>query len=219
MLKLGDVFGSPYIGVYCAASELHAILPETAEPRTIKDIERTLGVKAIVTSLAGATVVGSLAAMNSHGVILTNFADRRDRERFPKQLRIGIMEEKLNAAGNNILATDKAALVHPAASRSTVEMIRDVLDVEVLRRSVAGIDTVGSVCIATSKGVVCHPRSSEEDLKALCELFGVQAKIATLNYGTPYVGACAVANSKGAFVGSRSTPIELGRLDDGLCLY
>jgi translation initiation factor 6 len=219
MLKLGEICGNPYIGVYCAASELHAILPETTEPRTVRDIERTLGVQAVVTSLAGATVVGSLAAINSKGVVLTNFVERRERDRIPRQLRIGIMEERLNAAGNNILATDKAALVHPGTSRATVEMIQDVLDVEVMRRSVAGIDTVGSVCIATSKGVVCHPRTSEDDLRALSELFRAPATVGTLNYGTPYVGACAVANSKGAYVGSRSTPIELGRLEDGLALY
>jgi len=43
--------------------------------------------------------------------------------------------------------------------------------------------------------------------------------VATLNYGTPYLGACAIANSKGAVVGSSSTPIELGRIEDGLGLY
>ena len=97
--------------------------------------------------------------------------------------------------------------------------VRRVLGVEVERRAVAGIDTVGSACLATSKGVVCHPRTGEDELKALSEFFGAPAVIATLNYGTPYLGACAIANSKGAYVGSRSTPIELGRLEDGLGLY
>jgi translation initiation factor 6 len=67
--------------------------------------------------------------------------------------------------------------------------------------------------------VVCHPRTSEEELLELSSLFKVPASVATLNYGTPYLGACAVANSKGAYVGAKSTPIELGRLEDGLVLY
>jgi translation initiation factor 6 len=176
-------------------------------------------VNVISTNIGGTTVVGALAVMNSNGIVVTNFAEKHELARLPKGLRVGKMEEKLNAAGNTILANDKAALVHPAATRNSMRMIQDVLGVEVLRRSVAGIDTVGSACIATSKGVICHPRTTEEELKILSDFFKVPASIATLNYGTPYLGACAVANSKGAYIGSRSTPIELGRLEDGLGLY
>lgn len=219
MLKLGDVNGNPYVGVYCVASELYAILPSVVEEKVARDIERILGVRAITTDIAGATIVGSLAAMNSHGIVVTNFAERHEIAKLPKVLRVGKMEEKVNAAGNTILANDNAALVHPAASRETLRMIEDVLGVEPLRRSVAGIGTVGSVCLATNKGVICHPRTTEEELKALAAFFKVPAAVATLNYGTPYLGACAVANSKGAYIGSRSTPIELGRLEDGLGLY
>jgi len=219
MLKLGDVNGNPYVGVYCVASEQLAILPDVVDEKVVKDVGRVLGVKVICTNIAGATIVGSLAAMNSKGIVITNFAERHEIARIPKSLRVGKMEERLNAAGNTILANDIAALVHPEATRDTVRMIQDVLGVEVLRRSVAGIDTVGSACIATSKGVICHPRTTEDELKDLSGFFKVPARIATLNYGTPYLGACAIANSRGAYVGSRSTPIELGRLEDGLGLY
>jgi translation initiation factor 6 len=219
MLKLGDVNGNQYVGVYCVASEKFAILPDVVDEKVVKDVARILGVNVISTNIGGTTVVGALAVMNSNGIVVTNFAEKHELARLPKGLRVGKMEEKLNAAGNTILANDKAALVHPAATRNSMRMIQDVLGVEVLRRSVAGIDTVGSACIATSKGVICHPRTTEEELKILSDFFKVPASIATLNYGTPYLGACAVANSKGAYIGSRSTPIELGRLEDGLGLY
>lgn len=219
MLRLGEITGNPYIGVYCAASEKYAIVTEAAEPKVFKEIGRTLGVEVVQTNIAGATVVGSLVAMNSNGIIVTNFAEKRDLARLPKDVRVGKMEEKLNAAGNNILANDKAALVHPGASSHTLRFLEDVLGVEVCRGRVAGIETVGSACIATAKGVICHPLTSKDELTELSGFFKVPAAIATLNYGTPYLGACAVANSKGAFVGARSTPIELGRLEDGLMLY
>ena len=219
MLRLGDVFGSPYIGVYCSASEKLAVVPETMDDRFAKEIQETLGVPLVKTTIAGSIVVGSLAAMNSNGVIVSNFAEKHELSRFPLGMRVGIMEEKLNAAGNNILTNDHGAYVNPAASKYALKMVEDVLGVEVIRRPVAGIGTVGSVCIATSKGVLCHPRTTEAELKEISEFFKVPAAVATLNYGTPFVGACAVANGKGAFIGSRSTPIELGRLEDGLGLY
>ncbi len=219
MLRLGDIFGSPYLGVYCSANESFAIVPEGAEPSFVKDVAQTLGVEVVRTYIAGSTLVGSLVAMNSNGIVVTNFAEKQELAKLPRELRVGVMEDKLNAAGNNIVANDKAACVHPAASKRSVAMIEDVLGVEVRRCSIAGTETVGSVCIATSKGVVCHPRTPDDELKELSSLFGAPATVATLNYGTPYVGACALANSKGAVVGSRSTPIELGRIEDGLGLY
>jgi len=219
MLKLGEVNGNPYVGVYCLASEQIAILPDVVETRITKDVERTLEVRVVRTNIAGATIVGSLAAMNSRGIVVTNFVEKHELARLPKQLRVGKMEEKINAAGNNILANDRAALVHPQASRETIRMIQDVMGVEAVRGKVAGIDTVGSACIATSKGVICHPKTTQDELKWISDFFKVPASAATLNYGTPYLGACAVANSKGAYIGSRSTPIELGRLEDGLGLY
>jgi translation initiation factor 6 len=219
MLRLGDIDGNPYIGVYCSASERLAVVAECTIPKTRNEISRSLDVEVLATTVAGSTVVGSLVAMNSNGAVVTNFAEKSELARFPKDLNIGMMEEKLNASGNNILVTDRAALVHPAASNRAVKVLGDVFGVEVGRGSVAGIQTVGSACIATSKGVVCHPKTTEAELRMISELFKVPAVVGTLNYGTPYLGACAIANTKGAYVGSRSTPIELGRLEDGLHLY
>ncbi len=219
MLRLAQVFGSPYLGVYCAANDHIAIVPEVPEGSFIEDVKEVLQVEVVRTYVAGSTLVGALVAMNSHGVIVTNFAEKHELAKLPGDMRVGVMEEKLNAAGNNIVANDKGAFVHPAASRYSMKIIEDVLGVEVLKGTIGGADTVGSVALATSKGAVCHPRTSEEELKTLSSLFGVPCSAATLNYGTPYVGACAVANSKGACVGSTTTPIEMGRLEDGLGLY
>ena len=219
MLRLGDLGGNPHVGVFCAANEAIALVAEPVEQRVIDDLREVLGVEVILTTVAGSSVVGSLVAMNSSGIVFSNLAEQHELARIPPSLRVDFMPAKVNAAGNNILVNDHGACVHPKATKGTVEMLEDVLGVEVQSRSIAGIDTVGSVGIVTSKGLVCHPRTSEDELKELSELFKVPASPATLNYGTPYLGACAVANSKGAYVGASSTPIEVGRLEDGLRLY
>ena len=219
MLRLGDVNGNPYVGVFCAASEGYAIVSEPVEESLVRDLEEVLQVEVLRTTIAGSSVVGSLMAFNSNGAVFSNLVEEGELRRMPESLARGLLPGKINAAGNNILVNDRAACVHPAASQKTVRMLEDVLGVEVQKRSIAGIDTVGSVAVVTSKGLLCHPRTDEDELKTLSELFKVPATVATLNYGTPYLGACAVANSKGALVGARSTPIELGRVEDGLGLY
>ena len=219
MLRLGDVNGNPYVGVYCAASEEYAFVAEPVEENLVKDLEEVLQVEVIRTTIAGSSVVGSLIAFNSHGAVFSNLVEEGELRRMPESLARGLLPGRINAAGNNLLVNDHAACVHPAASQKTVRMLEDILGVEVQKRSIAGIDTVGSVGIVTSKGLLCHPRTDEDELKVLSEFFKVPAAVTTLNYGTPYLGACAVANSKGALVGATTTPIELGRVEDGLGLY
>lgn len=218
-MRKGNLGGNPYIGVFCAACEDYALVAEPVEERVVSDLREVLGVEVILTTVGGSSVVGSLAAMNSNGVVFTNLAEEREIGRMPESLNVGFMPERINAAGNNIVVNDNGGCVHPGASRGTVGMLEDVFGVEIHKRSIAGLDTVGSVAVVTSKGMLCHPRTTEEELKELSELFKVPATPATLNYGTPYIGACAVANSKGAYVGSTSTPIELGRVEDGLYLF
>jgi translation initiation factor 6 len=50
----------------------------------------------------------------------------------------------------------------------------------------------------------------------LKDVLRVPARTTTANYGTAQVGACVVANTRGAIIGSRTTPIEMGRLEEGL---
>jgi translation initiation factor 6 len=124
----------------------------------------------------------------------------------------------VNASGNNILANDNGAIANPELAKKTVRSIEETLGVDVIQSAIAEHNTVGSVCLATNKGVLCHPASRPEEMERIRQSLKVPAAIGTLNYGAPMVGACMVANSKGAVIGYKSTPIELGRVEDALDL-
>jgi translation initiation factor 6 len=156
--------------------------------------------------------------MNSYGAVVTNMASQEEIKAISKRIPVYRIEDKLNATGNNILVNDNAALVHPEIGKKVLKKIEKVLQVEVVQGVLAGHKTVGSVCIATNKGVLCHPNTRKEELEMIRSLFKVPASIGTLNYGAPIVRACLVANSRGAAVGYKSTPIELGRVEDALGL-
>jgi len=72
--------------------------------------------------------------------------------------------------------------------------------------------------VATNKGMLCHPKIEDEEKKKLEELFDVPVDIGTVNHGIPYVGAGVVANANGAIMGSKTTGIEMGRIEDALNL-
>jgi translation initiation factor 6 len=219
MLKLSSYNGVEFLGVYCRANEEFALVPNDASIDLIEDLKEALVVEVEHSTIAGTNLNGALLAMNSYGAVVTSMATNAEVERLSKHITVVRLDDRLNAAGNNILVNDKGAVVNPEMHPDSFRLIEEVLQVEAVQMSVAGHKTVGSVCVATNKGVLCHPETKRDDVEMLASIFKVPCAIGTLNYGSPMVGAGILANSKGGVVGYRSTPIELGRTEDALALF
>jgi translation initiation factor 6 len=213
-----DINGNPFIGVYCHANEEIALVPQIFSKKMISNFEECLGVEVIKTTIAGSSIIGVLVCSNSHGMVVTNFAVEKELEALNNRYNILYIPDILNAVGNNILVNDKIALVHPDIKKGTQKKINDTMDVEVISGNIAKQKTVGAAAVVTNRGLLCHPHTSKSELETLSKKFQVNADIGTANYGTPLVGACMVANSKGAITGSETTPIELGRIEEALNL-
>lgn len=219
MLKLSSYNGVEFLGVYCRANEELALLPNDSEDSLARDLREGLGVEVGRSTIAGTNLNGALIAMNSYGAMVSSMATDAEVEQLSRHLCVARLDDRLNAAGNNILVNDEGALVHPDLSPSSLRLIAETLQVEVVPVTVAGHKTVGSACVVTNRGALCHPESSKADFELIRSVLKVVPAIGTLNYGSPMLGACMVANSKGGIVGYRSTPIELGRVEDALHLF
>lgn len=204
--------------MYCSANEDLCVVGRDVPARAIRAIGEALSVPVVAMTVGGANVVGALLAMNAKGAVLSGFATKEERGVL-RDLSVLVLPHRLNAAGNNVLCNDRGAVVHPGYDERTVRMIAETLGVEVVRGTLGGVRTIGSAGAATNKGVVAHPHATEAELQVVGSVLKVPAKITTANYGTAQVGACLVANTKGAIVGARTTPIEIDRIQDGLGLY
>lgn len=215
-MRLSRVSGTPNIGVSAVASEGLAIITPDADAQFQTDLEEVLGVKVIRTPVAGSHVVGSLVALNSNGAVVSGLAEEPELALIRKELPVVLLPDKYNAAGNNVLVNDRGAIVSPDLDKRSVREIEDVLKVEVVKGTVAGCSTVGSLCRATNKGCVCTTDATDDDVQVIREVLGVDVQRTTVNHGSRYVGSGILANSKGALVGDGTTPIEMGRIEDGL---
>lgn len=213
-----DINGNPFIGVWCAANNKFAFLPPMATKSNIRRVQKALKVEAVKLTIGGTSLIGSLLTMNSKGAVVTDFIQENEIETLKNYIKVGILKHRYNAAGNLILANDKAALIHPELDDERVDMIKDVLDVEVKKGTIAGLKTVGAAAIVTNEGLLCHPKVTEAEKKILEEHFEVPVDIGTANYGAPLIGACLIANVSGAVTGFTSTGIELGRIESSLNL-
>ncbi len=219
-MRLSRTAGSFNIGVSAVANESLAFTSPDVDDLFLRDLEEALGVKPFKTTIAGSHVVGSLMAMNSHGAAVSGLAETAEIEIIEAVIPVVLLPDYLNAGGNNVLVNDKGAIVNPETNNETVKALEDVLQVEVVRSAIAGCNVVGSVCCCNNKGCVCTTDATDDDIQILKEVLRVdEVQRTTVNHGSKYVGSGIIANSKGALVGDATTPIEMGRIEDGLVLY
>lgn len=208
---LSSIVGSASIGVYSLANDKIVIIPKMVP---LKKAERTaewLKVKLIHTSIGGSVLAGALACANSNGILLPN-SIREEELSVVKSLfegNIMVMETKKTAYGNLVLANDHGAVVDPRFKELQVKQIAETLGVDAVTGEIAGLPYVGSLAVATNKGVLAHPLLKEEERKILESVFKVPVDVGTINCGIPYVGTGLLGNSHAAVAGSMTTGPEM----------
>ncbi len=218
MIQITRVFNSPFLGVYLRTWEDYTLVPRNSD-RDIKSlVSYHLKTEPIAMTIGGSNLLGSLAVMNSNGMLFSNIVSSEELKNIPDGINVAVLKDNLNAVGNNILTNDKAALIHDDFTDESVKTIRDVLGVEVLRGKFREVRTVGSSGLVTSKGLVIPPNMTDEEIEELGKIFGVKGRVGTANFGSLYVGASVVSNSKGALIGEDSTTVEISNIEEALNL-
>jgi translation initiation factor 6 len=210
------IAGSSLLGVFARCTEKVVIVPQEVGEADRLALEDGLKVEA-VRALAGiGSVLGSLVAANSNGFVVTHHAGNEVLKALREYGQVARLPARINAAGNVILVNDNAALVHPGLSSRACEAVEQTLGVKVEKGTIGGLKTVGMAGVATNKGLLLHPRVSEEEIAVLERLFELPVDVGTVNLGSPLVGSGVLANSRGYFAGEDTSGPELGRIEDAL---
>jgi len=220
MLQLLDFNENPNVGIYCRTTDSVVFLQQSLPKKTKRLVGEVLDAKVVELCIADSTIIGSLLTCNSHGAIVTAFTNKETFLTIEQQgLRVFPIKDIINAAGNDILANDYGALVHPELKATTIKQISTILDVPVQKGTVASLGTVGMAAVVTNKGCLCHPKTTDEEMQQLKKIFDVDVMIGTVNHGFPMIGSGLVANIKGAIIGNMTTGIEMGRIEEALGFY
>ena len=208
---LSSIVGSASIGVYSLANDKFVVIPPMVP---LKKAERTaewLKVQLVHISIGGSVLAGALACANSNGVLLPNSIRGEELAAIKAVFEgnITVMETKKTAYGNLVLANDNGAVVDPRFKDSEIMQIADTLGVEAIPGEIAGLPYVGSLAVATNKGVLTHPLLDAEERKLLEDILKVPVDVGTVNCGIPYVGTGLVGNSHAAVAGSMTTGPEM----------
>ena len=210
--------GSSYVGVFArVVDDLLLVRPDVDEDLA-DELGAELDVDVLPTTVGGSNTVGSLAAGNENGILVSERATDRETDRIAAAAghEVSELPGRINAAGNVILANDYGAYVHPDLPREAITTIRDTLEVPIERGDLGDVSTVGTAAVANDTGVLCHPNARESELQEVEAALDVRADLGTVNYGAPLVGSGLVAGDDGYVVGEETTGPELGRIEETL---
>lgn len=206
------LFGSASIGVYSLVTEKMIIVPPVVSENKAEKLEEWLKVKVTRTMVGESVLIGALASANSNGIILPHFAREEEIKALKSVcsgINVAVMETKRTAYGNMVLSNDFGAIIDPRIKGADLKRIADTLGVEAMPSEIAGLPYVGSLAIATNKGVIAHPLLKEEEQKLLKDVLKVHVDVGTINCGIPYVSTGLIGNSHTVVAGSLTTGPEL----------
>lgn len=217
-IYLSSIVGSASIGVYSLATDKVVIVPKAVPPKKAERLSEWLKVKLIQTSIGESVLIGALACANSNGILLPHFISDRELKTIKScfEGNIMIMERKKTAYGNLVLANDYGAVVDVRFKAAEIEEISETLSVEAIRGEIAGLPYVGSLAVATNKGVVAHPLLRDSERKILEDVLKVPIEVGTVNCGIPYVGTGLIGNRHAAVAGSMTTGPEMFIIENAL---
>lgn len=207
-----DLFGSASIGVYSLVTEKMAIVPPVVSENKAKKLEEWLKLRVIRTMVGDSVLIGALASANSNGIILPHFTREEEVKAIKSvspEINVAVMKTRRTAYGNMVLTNDFGAIVDPRIKGADLKRIVDTLGVEAVPGEIAGLPYVGSLAIATNKGVLAHPLLKEEEQKLLEDVLKVPVDVGTINCGIPYVATGLMGNSHTVVAGSLTTGPEL----------
>ena len=217
MLKRVDIVGNPNVGVFTLATDDLAIVPYNLLDEKADIIKETLDVDVVKSSISGSSLIGSLAVVNSNGMVVSPHVLDREVKQFEELgINVATVPGKYTALGNIIAANDKGAIVSPFLSDEAIHIIEETLDVNVEATSMVGSDIIGSLIQVTNKGFLISSKAVKSEISFAQEVFGVEGDIGTVGRGIALVGACSIANSNGAIVAKDSTGPEMARVEEAL---
>jgi translation initiation factor 6 len=208
---LFGIVGSASIGVYSLANDRFVVIPQMVPLKKAELTAKWLKVKLVHTSIGGSVLAGALACANSYGILLPNSVREEELAVIKAAFdgNVAVMETKKTAYGNLVLANDHGALIDPRFKERQIRQIAETLGVDAVAGEIAGLPYVGSLAVATNKGVLTHPLLKDEERKVLENVFKVPVDVGTVNCGIPYVGTGLVGNSRAAVAGSMTTGPEI----------
>jgi len=213
-----SVRGSPFVGVYCLATDTYCLIPNHIESKVETEIQETLNVKTIRTTILESNLIGSLCCGNSTKLAVPVELEKKELSLLEKELpNVEILKLKGNfALGNLVALNDSKMILSEMLPEKIKNDIINFFGLDAKEMSIQGNPLMGSLIKLTNKGFLVGTLINKAEFAELKEFTGLNGMVGTCNYGDRFIGNDLIANSNGLAAGFITSGFELGRIDEAL---
>jgi translation initiation factor 6 len=213
-IKRMKIMGSDYLGLFGIVNDSLCFLPNNTAEKEIKEVEKTLDVKVVQTSIYESSLLSVFSKMNNKTIFLPSYILQKELETIEKEIKVKIIDTG-SALGNLIELNDEKMILSKSITEVEKEQIKEE-GLDILNMNLAKTNAIGSSILLTNNNFVINPNASEEEIKEVQEFLGMEGGSATANTGDAFIRNSVLANKKGFIVGERTTGHEINRIDEAL---
>lgn len=200
---------SSFVGVYCSVFGDKAIASPVVPGGFKMRLRDLLQVETTITTVGSASSVGMMVAMNSRGFVVPKTANDDEIAALERHSKVLVVEDKLSALGNLIVANDKGAVISDLISEREASKISDFLGVNHIRMSVGKYRTIGSLFAVSNEAGIASPLVDEKTLAQVSKTLQIKMVPTTVNNGERLVKLGTLMNDKAVVVGKSTSGVEL----------
>lgn len=211
--------GDSNIGMYAVATDSFCLVGSTVPQKEIEKMQEVLKVPIYKLRIYGTPFIGIFVSATSEKILVPKIIFDEELAEFKKvkEAKVKVIETKNTALRNNILCNDSIAILSEEFSKKEKSQIKKELNVKkIISMKSFNPAVPGSSGILTNQGGIVNPATDEKEIKKLEKETNLEIGRGTVNMGSPFLGAGIIANSNGFLVGSISSGIEMGRIDESL---
>ncbi|MGD2072392.1 MAG: translation initiation factor IF-6 [Candidatus Thorarchaeota archaeon] len=218
MIARTDFEGDVNVGAFGIITDSFVFTSPNMSEKSMDIIERTFNLPLVQSTVATTDIVGIMSAANSNGILVpyTTTDEELAMIKQSSDVKVDWIQSKMTALGNIILANNNGAICHSDFDSKARKKIEDVLDVEVVPGTIAGLPIVGASTLATNKGAIMHPMVTDKEINQVAQMLKVDVEVGTINSGSPYTRLGVLANVDGMIAGSDTTGVELAHISQVL---
>ena len=171
-----DIENSSNIGIFFKSNDKYILVPNELPDDKSRNLKDYLNVEPIISTISGTRLNGALTIMNNSGILVSKIITERELRLLREQvdLPVEILPTKYTCIGNIITVNDKGAYVSEIISKEDIDIIKNTLNVEVEKGTVASHVQVGSLTVATNNGAIIHPLATKEEILKLSKILKVK---------------------------------------------
>jgi translation initiation factor 6 len=209
--------GNPNLGLYGLATDKYLLIGHDTPKKLDKELKKVFKVPIHRISIAGTSLIGVFLTANKHALLIPSITFDHEKAKLDKlKIKYKTIKTKHTCLGNNILTTDKVAIINPEFPEAESKEISKLLKVKTKKMRFDEIVTPGSIGILKKDRGLFHRDLEEKDIKTIEKTLSIEVETGTVNMGNPYIKSGIINNKHGFIIGDSSGGPEIINADKSL---